>query len=178
MKIKSNIYTLFADWLKENEAQLIVPLIPGSYKKGVTYYFNGIPESLLSLQIDDGGIVVWVYHDAVAVEMLLDLDAISGYKLGHGYYCKLCNEPAYYPSIKEFYIKHCFERLFTWINTKLAQSELIDIIFFGDRDGISCAYLSVDTKQKNRYIKKLKSEFSVKSKIEIERIKVDLWEKL
>jgi hypothetical protein len=175
MKTKSNIYIIFADWLKENKAQLMVSLIPAPDKNGKIYYFKRIPENLISLQINDGGIGIWVFYEGVAVEMLLDLDAVSGYKRGHGYYCRLCIEPAYYSSLKEFYIQHCFERLLIWLNTKLAKSEFIDICFFGDRDGISCAYLSADTKQKKRYIKKLKSEFSVKSNIVVEEIKVNLW---
>jgi len=171
MKTTSNIYTLFTDWLNENESQLIVPLIRAPYKKGKIYYFKDIPESPLSLQIDDDGIVVMVYHDDEAVEMILDLDAVSGYKRGKGYFCRLCIEPVYYSSIKEFYTNHCFEKLKIWINTKLTQSEFIDIFFFGGRDGSSCAQLSIDIITKKKYILKMKSLFKNAG---VEKIRVKL----
>lgn len=171
-RTKHNVYSLFEEWVKENNSQLNVPLIRAPYKKGKLYYFKDIPDTLLSLQVDDGGLVVHVWYDDQPVEMLLDLDAVLGYNRGSGYYCKLCTEPQYYESMKEFYKQHCFERLRIWINTKLVLSQFIDIYFFGGRDGSSCAQLSIDIKSKKQFLRKMKSLF--KNTV-VEKIRVDLW---
>lgn len=173
MKTKSeeNIYTLFPDWLKQNEDRLSVPLLRTPYKKGKIYSFKGISNDLLSLQISEGGIIIWVYYDGVAVEMLYVRDAVSGFKRGKGYYCISCSEPEYYSSLKEFYIQHCFEKLLKWINNKLVVSKYIDISFFGDRDGTSTADLDIDIIHKKKVTSAIKSI----SKMKVENIRVTLW---
>jgi len=168
-----NIYTLFADWLKQIESQLNVALVRAPYKKGKIYYFKGIPENFLSLQIDDGGIVVWVFHEGEAVEMLRDIDAVLGYKRGNGYYCKLCNVPEYYPSIKKFYTDHCFSKLLKWINMELALSKYLEICFEGS--GSSWATLDINIRFRKKLKEFVKSAFSFKENLKVKKFRVKLW---
>ena len=45
-RTKHNVYSLFEEWVKENNSQLNVPLIRAPYKKGKLYYFKDIPDIL------------------------------------------------------------------------------------------------------------------------------------
>ena len=134
MKKKTTISVpaLFAEWIRKNESRFAIKLVRTPYKKGKGYTFEGIPDNL-SVRVDDGGIVVWVYLDGNAVDMIRDIDAVFAHESGKGCYCKLCITPEYFPTIEAFYINHCFEELLEWINTKLAAAKYCEIRFAGGR---------------------------------------------
>ncbi len=171
---KQNIYSLFETWVHENNRQFSVPLIRAPYKKGKTWYFNGISKDLLTLQVDDGGIVVWAWHEGKPVDMILDLDAVLDYKPDNGYFFCDRIEPLYYKSVKEMYIVDCFEWLRIWINMRLSISRYIDIFYIGDRDGICSAMLDIEEKLRKKFITNIRSLFPSKA-IDIEKVRVDLW---
>jgi hypothetical protein len=110
---------------------------------------------------------VWVYHEGEAVEMLRDIDALSGYKRGKGYYCKLCTVPDYYSSIKKFYIDHCFMELLKWINTELALSNYLEICFGECRS--SWATLDIKINWEKDIMFSIKSALLFKTRIKVKK---------
>lgn len=170
-----NVPALFAKWIRENESRFAIKLVRTPYKKGKGYTFEGIPDNL-SVWVDDGGIVVWVYLDGNAVDMLRDIDAVLAYKAGKGYYCNLCIAPEYFPTIESFYIKHCFEDLLEWINTKLATAKYCEICFAGGRNGTSWAFLDNQFRKRTglrKFMSSVRSMFRTK-KEDMEKIVIKL----
>ena len=120
---------LFLNWLKANRSRFaFTPGVVRYHKNRIDLCLTGITPAVHLWFNPNSGIEAAAFWEGELCDFLVDLE-IAVVKSEVGYYCEFCYEHLreYYPTLKDLWTTHCFERFLDWVNTDLVDAQWLEI---------------------------------------------------
>ena len=144
------INTYYNQWIEINQSRFkYTPYIIESDADSFVLGFTGLTECLTcSIQVC-GQCIIFI-HDKYGTywDMVMDFDIYERRTDDGSYFCELCIDKIYYPTLQAFWEGHSFEPLLEWINSLTPETY---VCLYGDPEKSHGARLLTDPKLYSDY---------------------------
>jgi hypothetical protein len=123
-----SVHRAFIDWLEEVRLRLAIALeVRGRVGRHIELSFDGIHPAI-GASLTSRELSVFADWQGQTWDLLLSLDVLPR-RARSGYICELCQpeERPIFPNLEALWRDHLFEPLLTWVNTRLAISDALDL---------------------------------------------------